>query len=285
MILVTGATGTFGSRTVGRLAAAGHRVRALVRRPEKAEAIRGPNVELAVGDFDQPATLRAAVAGVEAVFLVSPMDPALASRERAVVDAARAAGVARLVKVHGAVRHKDALAASHESALDAITRSGLEWTLVSPSSVIETALLSQTMAVRMMGMLFGAAGDARVGLVAADDIARVAAHVLTTPGHAGQNYELTGPETLTFADIADRFTRVLGRPIRYQDLTDAELTGMLVEHAHMTPAQVELQVLCHYRAFRAGGADFVTDTYQRLLGEPPTSVETWIRANAAAFAP
>jgi uncharacterized protein YbjT (DUF2867 family) len=284
MILVTGATGTFGSRTLAHLVAAGQRVRALVRSPARAAHLAGPLVELCPGDFDQPATLRAAAAGADAVFLVSPMDPALGTREQAVIDAARAAGVARIVKLHGAVRHQDALAASHLAALDALQRSGLEWTLVSPSSVMETTLLSQAMAVRAMGTMFGAAGDARVGLVAADDVARVAAHVLATTGHGGQNYELTGPEALTFAEVAARLTRVLGRPIAYQDLPEEQLRDLLVTHGRMPAEAVELNVLCHYRAFRAGGADFVTDTFARLMGAPPTSVEQWLRAHADQFA-
>src|SRR5205823_4188057 len=104
MILVTGATGMFGSRVVRCLAEGGHDVRALMHSPENGEALRGLHVEPAIGDMDDPSSLARALEGVEVVFLVSPMDDQIAVRERNTIAAAKAAGVQRVVKLYGCER-------------------------------------------------------------------------------------------------------------------------------------------------------------------------------------
>lgn len=279
MILVTGASGMFGGRTADFLVEAGRRVRALTHSPDKVAALRARGMEAAIGDMADPASLVTAMRGVERVFLVSPMQPGLTLRETNVIDAARASGVPHVVKLHGAVQHHDELIRWHEAVIDHLKASGLAWTLVSPNSVMESNFLPQAESIHRMDTILACAGRGRVGFVAADDAARVAAHVLSTDGHAGRNYEITGPESLSFFDAAERFTRVLGRTITYQDMPEQEFADMLVKEAGRDPDTIEVEVLCHYRAFRQGGGDTVTDTYQRLMGRAPTGFDDFIRAH------
>jgi NAD(P)H dehydrogenase (quinone) len=279
VILVTGASGMFGSRTADLLVAAGQPVRALTHSPGKVAALRARGVEAAIGDMEDPPSLAAAMRGVERVFLVSPMQAGLTARETNVIDAARAAGVPHVIKLYGAVEHHDELIRWHDAVIAHLKASGLAWTLVSPNSVMESNFLPQAETIRQMNTLFACAGRGRVGFIAAADAARVAAHVLSTDGHAGMNYEITGPESLSFFDAAEHFSRVLGRTITYQDMPEQEFAGMLVKEAGRDPKTLEVEILCHYRAIRQGGADRVTDTYQRLLGRPPTSFDDFIRAN------
>lgn len=281
MILVTGATGMFGRRTVGQLAARGVPVRALVHSPQHAEELPA---EIVAGDMDEPDSLTNALAGVEAVFLISPMDEHIERRERNVLDAAVRAGVGRIVKLHGAVRHRgDRLAQLHEASIEAIKGSGLSWALVSPSSVMETSLLSQAQSIQTTNSMWGCAGDGRVGLVAAEDVARAAAIVLEEGIDDGRNFELTGPEALSLTDVAATMSRVLGRSIAYNDMPEDDFRRVLVEQDGMAPEEAELKVILHFRAWRRGDADLVTETYRELTGEEPTSVATWVAAHRAAF--
>lgn len=283
MILVTGATGMFGSRTVRELAARGAPVRALVRSAERARGLPG---EIAVGDMDHPDSLREPFAGIETVFVISPMDDRIQEREGNVLRAAREAGVTRVVKLYGAVRHRgDALDRLHTASIAAIETSGLEWALVSPNSVMETSLLSYAETIRDMNAMFGCAGDGRVGLVAADDVARAAAAVLAEERAGGHNYEITGPEALTVADMAGVLGRTLGREISYVDMPEDDFRALLVEQAGMTPEEADINVILHLRAWRRGDADLVTGTVRDLTGRDPTSLAEWAAAHRDVFGP
>ncbi len=288
MILVCGATGMFGGRVLDHLLADGQPARALTHSPAKADDLRRRGAEAAVGDLDAPTTLPAALDGIDRVFLVSPMDDRIEARETALVDAARRSGVQHVVKIFGAVRHRgDPLITQHERVIDHLSASGVPWTLVSPNTVMESNLRPAAETIRTMDTIFGAAGDGRIGMVALDDCARAAATVLTTDpaAHAEQNYEITGPEAVTFAEIAAHFTRILGRPITYQDMPVDDFGEMLVTEAGFDPATLETDVLCHFRAFHRGDADLVTDTFTRLTGHPATTLDTFINANRTSFQP
>lgn len=283
MILVCGATGMFGSRVVTELVAGGEAVRALVRDEAKARRLLGERPELAVADLDRPDTLPAALAGVDKVFLVSPMDDKIADRELAMIEAARDAGVELVIKLFGAVRHDDELSRMHGASIDALRASGMRWALVSPNSVIETTLLSQLPALKQLGAMVGSAADSRVGLVAAGDIGRATAAVLVREEvPTGTDFVLTGPEALTMSEVAMIMTDVLGRSVAYQDLPEDEFAAILIQNG-MTPEQAEIGILAHFRAWRDGGADVVTDTYRELTGIEPTSVRQWVSEHQSAF--
>ena len=285
MILVTGATGMFGGGVTAQLAERGVPVRAMAHRAERAESLKRPGVEPVVADLDRPETLDAALAGAETVFLVSPMDDRVQVRERNVLEAAQRARVRRIVKLHGAVEHHgDPLGSLHDASVEAIRQSGLEWALVSPTSVLETSLLSTIPWIENVGAIVASAGQGKVAHVAADDVTRAGAVVLAERDENGRDYVITGPELLTLGEVCEIMSRVTGRSIPYEDVSDQVLEKLLVEQAGMTPEQAEIGVICHYRAWRNGDAEARTDTYQELTGETPTTVEQWIAAHRDAFA-
>jgi len=114
------------------------------------------------------------------------------------------------------------------------------------------------------------------------DLAAVAERVLTGPGHEGKTYDLTGPESLSYADVAATLPAVLGRPVRYVDVPpEAAKQSMLAAGmpGWNAAALVEL-----YGVFAAGRHSRVTDDVERVLGRPPISFERFARENAAAFA-
>ena len=285
MILVTGATGMFGGGITAELAQRGVAVRAMTSNPSRVGELRRPGVEPVVADMDRPETLGAATDGVDTVFLVSPMDDRIRTRELAVLEAAQQAGVRRIVKLFGAVEHHgDALAQLHEASVEAIRQSGLEWALLSPTSVLETSLLSMIPWIEAVGGVVASAGEGKVAHVAAADVARAGAVVLSERHETGRNYVITGPELLTLGQLCETMTRVTGRSIPYYDVSDKDLEAALVEQAGMTPEEAEMGVICHFRAWRNGDAEACTDTYRELTGQAPTTAEAWITAHRDVFA-
>jgi uncharacterized protein YbjT (DUF2867 family) len=285
MILVTGATGMFGGGVAAQLAAGGAPVRAMTSSPSRVEQLRRPGVEPVLADMDRPETLGAALAGVDTVFLVSPMDDRVQIREGNVLAAARQAGVRRIVKLSGAVEHHgDPLGSLHGASVESIRASGLDWALLSPTSVLETSLLSMIPWIEADGSIVACAGDGKVAHVAADDVARAGAVIITEGSQTGRNYVITGPELLSYADLCRILSRVTGREIRYEDVPEEELERLLVQEAGMTPEQAEIGVICHLRAWRNGDAEALTDTYRELTGESPMTAEEWITAHRDVFA-
>jgi uncharacterized protein YbjT (DUF2867 family) len=285
MILVTGATGMFGGGITAELAARGVFVRAMTSNPDNVDKLATPGVEPVVADMDRPETLEEAVADVDTVFLVSPMDDRVKVREGNVLAAAEHAGVRRIVKLAGAVQHHgDPLGSLHDASVEAIRNSGLEWALLSPTSVLETSLFSMIPWIEATGAVVACAGDGKVAHVAAADVARAGAAILADGSENGRDYVITGPELHSYAELCEILSRVTGRSIPYVDVSEKDLEQTLVEQAGMTPEQAEIGVICHFRAWRNGDAEALTDTYKELTGHDPTTAEQWITEHAEVFA-
>jgi uncharacterized protein YbjT (DUF2867 family) len=158
--------------------------------------------------------------------------------------------------------------------------------LISPQTVIETNLLAQLEPIQHLGQMIGSAGEGRVGMVAADDCAKAAAVALTSDPELldGRNLEITGPEALTYEQVAAELSTALGRRIHYTDFTEDEFKQLLIDFG-MPEEDLDLQVLCHFRQMRTGHAELVNDTFEWLTGCKPTSVGEWIRENRRAFGP
>jgi uncharacterized protein YbjT (DUF2867 family) len=274
----------FGGAIAAELAARGVPVRGLVRREDAAAQLRAQGIEPAMGDMDAPETLDGALAGAQTLFVVSPMDDRVAVREGNLLAAAQRAGVQRIVKLHGAVEHHDALGDLHQASIAAIRDSGLDWALLSPNSVMETTLNSQADAVRYTDGMYGSSGEGRAAVVALEDVARTGATLLADGSQTGRDYQLTGPRAVSLFDIAAALTQVLGRAIAYNDMPDDAFRDLLVQQAGMTPEQAEVGVVLHMRAWRDGGAEHVTGTVRELTGRDPIDVVDWIAAHRERFA-
>jgi len=284
-ILIIGATGLFGSRLCELLAHEGNSIFAMTRDPQVAKQLTSYDITGVVGDLDDPESLRASMEVADRVFLASPMHANLGEREANAIRMAEECGVEHIVKVYGSVRHDgDELDEQHQIAIKALHESDLYWTLISPQSVMETALLPQADSIRHLGQMFGSAGNGKVGFVSADDCALAASILLNSDPELmdGRNIVITGPEALTHTDVADRISTEIGRDIHYTDLSDGEFRDLLVDFG--LPAEdLEIQVLCHFRSMREGGADLVTNTFEWLTGRPPMTVSEWIHGHRRAF--
>ncbi len=265
-ILVTGATGNVGSALVDLLQARDVRLRTLPRTPRL--------------DRD---TLATAIHGVDAVFLACGNVPAQVDFECAVIDQAAQAGVRRIVKL--SARGADPAATPaywrwHAEIEQHLRASGVPAVLLQPSFLM-TNLLAATEHVREQGMLFAPAGDATISMVHPADVAAVAAVVLTTDGHDGATYVLTGPEAITYTQVAADLSTAIGRPVGYADIPpEAARAGLL---AAGLPDFVVAQLLEVFAALRRGEQSTTTDAVQRLTGWGPQSFATWAATYAEAF--
>lgn len=261
-VLVLGATGTTGRRLAARLRAAGVPVRAASRKGE----VRF--------DWSDPGTWDAAVAGASRMYLMAPhetpVDPAFVRR-------AVQQGIGHIVLLSS--RAIEPMGDQRLMAAERTVReSGAEWTVLRPDwfnqnfdeGVFREAVLAGEVAVPV--------GEARQGFVDADDIAAVAAAVLTGDGHAGRTYELTGPRALSFAEAVEIISRASGRKVRFRGEAEDYLATM---GALGLPREQTLKEVEAFTSLRKLGDGKPTDDVRRLTGQTPKSFESYA-ADAAA---
>lgn len=278
MILITGATGTVGSELTQQLLSARQPVRVLTRDPQRAVALEG-QVEIAVGDLGKPETLRAALEGIERVFLMT----ASTQQDANVLQAAQEAGVRHVVKLStfeavdpGMIEHVK----WHREREEMIRASGLAWTFIRPTMFMSTAL-DWVRTIREEGAIYFPGGEGKVPAVDPWDVAAVAAAALTGSGHEGQAYALTGPRALSFAEMAEVFSRVLRKPVRYVNISD-QAAGEEMRKAGL-PEYVIEGLIGTFAAVRSGRLASTTDDVERVTGRPPRSFETWCQCHLTAF--
>jgi uncharacterized protein YbjT (DUF2867 family) len=279
MILVSGASGTVGSEVVKALRARGARLRLGFHSAQKAAAARAAGHDAVAMDYERPESLGPALAGIESVYLVS----VLATPELNVVRAAKAAGVRRIIKqsVWGAAGESFSFARWHRPVERAIEESGLEWTFLRPNGFMQNFVNFMAATIREQGAFYLPTGDSRVSHVDVRDIARVAAHVLTEPGHAGKAYELSGPAGLSYAEIARELSGVLGREIRYVELSFEDYKKAAV--AAGVPEAYADALVDLYRFYIQGGAGQVTAAVQEITAQAPIPFAQFARDHAAAW--
>ncbi len=276
-ILVTTPNGKVGSELVKILdARGGAELRLGAHTVEKAQKAF-PGAEVVRLDYGDPNSVTAALNGVEAVYLASPGD-ALAEPEKRFIDAARAAGVKKIVKlsVMGA-ENGDRPMRQVEKHLEV---SGVAYTILRPTWFMQNFSTSNAGPIRA-GTLAEPAGTARTAFIDARDIAEVAAEVLTRPGHDGRTYTLTGPELLDRNQVVAVLSKEIGRPVSYVPITDEQLRANL--KAHLSPSYIELLSFL-YAVVRAGSTERKTDDVQKVLGRAPRSLAQFAKDHRAVWA-
>lgn len=284
-ILVAGATGNVGHHVVRELRERDVKVRALSRDPQRAADLLDPDagLEIVGGDFGDPASLRAALDGVERVFLACPNDPRQVEWETNLIDAAAGAGVARLVKIstHAARIGSPVSFWDWQGRIEEhLWRSGVPSVLLH-SGTFMSLVLASAGTVATAGTIFAPAGGARLAMIDPRDVAAVAAAVLTGPGHDGRTYVLTGPQALTFEAIAEALAGVIGRPVSFVDIPDDAARASMLG-AGLPPWLVD-NLIPMFGAFREGAMAQVTDLVRVLTGRDPRTVEDFMDAHRAAF--
>ena len=221
-ILVTGATGNIGRELLPSLIAKGAKVRALVRETSNVQGLWDAGVELVFGDLDRVETLEAAFSGVDKVFLLTPPNANQVSQARNGIAAAKRAGVRQLVRLSAKSLELRAdspgrVTRQHFAIEGELKASGLVYTIIRPHFFMQNTLLSAE-TVASEGVLYAPMEDGRVGMIDVRDIVEVATKVLTEEGHAGKTYDLSGPASVSYYDVAAGLSQALGREVRYVDV-------------------------------------------------------------------
>jgi uncharacterized protein YbjT (DUF2867 family) len=280
--LITGATGNIGSKVVNRLLDRGERPRVLARDAQKARSRYGDRVDVFAGDFSDATSMAAALSGVDAFLLVSSVGEELAARDEVAAKAAKAAGVKHLVKISSmAVPQKNIWTGVWHAQGEAVVgTSGVPFTFVRSAGFMENCL-QWANSIKSEGVVGSSAGDGKTPVIHSQDIADVVIKVLTTQAYIGESLPVTGPEMLSYPEMVAKISAVIGKPIRYQMLSDEEQRRQLV--ARNRPPHMVEAILSIFRATREGRIAGVTDTVERVLGRKPLSFDRWLEQHAAVF--
>ena len=267
--LVIGASGTTGSRVVAQLAAAGHGVKAASRRAT-------PVLGAAPVRFDwyDPSTHAAALDGANRVYLIPPLadsDPVAVMVP--FLRQARAAGVHRAVLLSSSAIPEGgpAVGSVHRALPDLVE----QWAVLRPSWFMQnfTGKHAHALSIRERGSILTATGSGRVGFIDAGDIAAVAFHALTDEHAPDTDLVLTGPEALSYDDIAAIMTEVTGRLVVHRSLSCEQMRDRL---AAQIPEEFAAMLAGLDRAIAEGSEDRVTDAVQRLTGRPARTFRAFL---------
>lgn len=282
LIAVTGSTGVTGQHLIPRLSARGLAFRCLVRDVEKARETLGSDIELVHGDLDDRGSLDQALSGVHTLYLNSGHSPILEAQQTNAIEAAMAAGCARIVKLSGNIDSPAPIPEAHKALEQKIAACGLRYTFLRPNFYMTN--LHYVAAGLKDGDSFTSAipRDVPISMTDPRDVADLAAVLLAEDDwHDSQGYYQTGA-AISLDDVAETFSKVLNRDIHYEMIgvdaweamvTERGLPSWLIEH------QVKMI------GFAANGAySYVTDATQELTGNAPRTLETFIIDHAAAFA-
>ena len=283
MILFTGLTGAVGTEIIKLLPEYGIRARGLVRNSDKAEAIRQAGVEVIPGSLEDEDAVSAAVQGCDRAFLLMANSRQQLELERSFVDAAVKAGVGHIVKMsaNGADSNSKALLKRyHGDSEQYIRESGLWYTLVRPNFFMQN-MLHVAASIVAEDKFYMPMRDGQVGIIDVRDVARFVLDVLTGSGHDGMTYEITGPELVSFHDIASQLSEVMGREISYIDQPAAEFKQSLLQ---WVPDDWYVETVSQlFELIALGSGALLNNEYTRVTGRAPTTLRQFFRDYSPSF--
>ena len=283
MNLITGASGSAGGAALQAALAAGMPLRAMYR--SKEDAAKAPSsVEAVIADFAAPATLQAALRGIDAVFLVCGPVPQLVELEGNMIAACKQAGVRHIVlnSAFGAGDLRKSFPEWHFQVEQKLWDSGIPHTILRPNGFMQNVGTYYSGSIRAQSAFYSSIEDARISLVDVRDVGAVAAKILADPKpHAGKTYELHGPEAVSNAELAERISRIVGRSISYVNISeDAMRKAMLALGMGEAFVNAEIELEGYYRSGRCAVVDGLAG---KLLGRPQRKLDAYLEENAAVF--
>ena len=282
MIVITGATGNVGRPLTASLVSAGHVVTA-VARGTSAGLPDGPGIIPVAADLTASLAARSlavSMAGAEALFLLVPGSGAGVDAA-ALLAAARTAGVQRVVLLSSQAvgSRPGAVAYASMAAIEAaVTRSGLEWTILRAGGLAANAF-AWAPAVRARQTVFAPYGDVALPAVDPLDLAEVAAAALTGHGHLGQTYVLTGPEATTPRQRTQSIATAIRRQLAFMEISPQDARDQMLQFMPAPVADATLAILGHPTPEEAQ----VSPDVEKILGRPGRSFADWAQRNAIAF--
>jgi uncharacterized protein YbjT (DUF2867 family) len=281
MILLTGITGNIGSATARALLAKGVKFRALARDLDKAAPWAEQGVEVVQGDLDDPASVRAALVGIDRAVLVMPNGEQQERIECTFVQTAKECGLEWIIKLSSpeAVRGTTSpIPLAHIAAEDAIMASGMKWTFVRPSFYMQN-FRGAVKGARATGKLSMPMGDGTIAVTDSNDAGLFLAHILTdadSAPHHGQCYDITGPDpVLTFHDVARMIGEVIGQPVTY-DNCDPVAFQEAIRPFHRNQWHSDAVARLFAEIANGQTPGHKTDTFEKIMGHPGRSLKEYL---------
>jgi uncharacterized protein YbjT (DUF2867 family) len=282
-ILITGATGKTGMPVVERLARMNVPFRAMVHSLSKKNLVTMGSAEVVVGDFGDSASLERALEGIERVYLLSPPSPDQFTTQTRFVDIAKKKDVKQIVKLSAlgtALDSPVALLRAHAQIEEYIRMSGMDYTFLRPHFFMENLLMNAA-TVQKDGAIYSPLGEARISTISVQDIGAVTSAILTTDGHAGKVYALTGPTAVTYAEIADTLGRVIDRPVRYIPVSfEATRQGMIKTGM---PEWFADDIIRLMKTWAEGKGSMVSPVVENIIGRKPVSLKEFFMTHRLLF--
>ncbi len=285
-LLITGATGLVSTALIQSLKGTrGLKLRGLVRDPKKASALEQQGVEPVLGDLDEPESLPTAFAGATDLWLLTAVSPRQPENSMNALHAAKQAGVERVVRMsaigaaHDAPSRNGRLHALSDAELQA---SSFKWTILRPHFFMQN-LLGSAPSIAQGGAFYMDMGSGKLGMIDATDIGAVAARILSDPPelHHGKIYTPTGPESLSFEQVAGELSEVLGKPVRYVPVPHEAARQAMLQNG-LSPWLTGL-VTEYAGAYSNGWGDFTTPHVPEVIGRSARSFRDFARGHAGAF--
>ena len=280
-ILVTGALGNVGSAVVGSLLDRGVSDVRVADISRDALVERFPGIEAVMLDYTDASTFAPVVADADRVFLIRP--PAVSRVGNTInpfLDLAESSGVRHVVFSSVAGAESNRIVPHHRIEAHLID-SGMAWTMLRPGFFAQNIATAYRQDINEANRIYVPAADGLVAFIDARDIADVAAACLTEDGHEGNGYHLTGPQAVTFDQVADLLSTKLGRAISYEPASVLGYFRHLRTQGLVLPHAV-VQTLLH-TGLRRGDAEPVTRTVEDLLGRPARTLDTYLDDNLALW--
>ncbi|WP_027344919.1 NmrA family NAD(P)-binding protein [Hamadaea tsunoensis] len=290
-LLIAGAAGRHGAtgnHAARQLLARGLPVRAFVRQDDaRAAELKALGADIAVGDLRDLGDVASALDGVTGAYFTYPLEEGLLEATTTFAAAGRRAGLRSIVnmsQITARPDHASPAARRHWLAERVLDWSGIAVTHLRPPFFLENLItIAGAATIRAEGRMYLPYGSARHAPVAGHDVARVVAGVLADPApHQGRTYVPTGPASLSMAEQADVFSRVLGRRVEYADIP-VERWRQMLSQVDGVPAYLIEHLSRVAEAHQHGEQDLVTDVVETIGGAPPQSLATFIRENRAVF--
>lgn len=282
-VLITGATGMIGSLLTDALVARGAEFSVMLRPGASSDRFAGkPGVTATEGDFDDPASLRRALEGIDRAFLLTNSSERTEAQQIAFVEAAQAQQVEQVVYLSQLAADPQSpvrFLRYHGAVEAALTSSTVGCTFVRPNLILQAYIPFAP--VIAQGLLQAPIGDAAVSVADARDIAAVAAIALTEAGHAGNTYTVTGPEAVSHVDIATALGDATGKRVRFESMPANDFIAMLTG-VGMPQWQAE-GLAEDYAHYDRGEAGSVSRDVEQVTGTRARSVDDFANDYAAAF--
>jgi uncharacterized protein YbjT (DUF2867 family) len=286
MILITGGTGLSGGAIVEAVARTGKAFSVMVRDPARGAVAGRLGARIVQGDFSDMGSLERCLAGVERVLLNSGPTEDLVELQTNLIRAAKRARVGQVVKLSavgadsGEMAGRVRFLAQHRAVEAELVESGLAWTMLRPTFFMQN-LLGSAGTIKSDGAIYMPAGEARAPYVDIADIGAVAAAVLTGAGHAGRAYELTGPEALSFHEMAREIGGAIGKDVKYVPVSEeAARAGLLASGIPAWQVEGMLELM---REMREGRMSGVSAAVEEVTGRRARTFGEFARGNGGAF--